>query len=448
MGRMSRSSPVQVRDLAHPDEQRRAGARERLIAAGADAVPPLVAELLDEGSPVDWAVAGSILRTIGRPAFPALAEAIAAAPTAESRRRCGWAFVGFGADLVDDYAAALSHPSGHVRQDAALGIQYLREAGLPAVPALARLLSDPDEEVRQRAVWAFGGIGEAAVPALQQIRVAGPGRLRPGALQALAEVVGERGLTSKDRAVVERLIQVKLRTERPAALDDCAVCGPWLALPTGDQRAVLAALDLSNPQPATMRLGFAAFYCDRHGAASEEQTEGRVFVTPRLDGWTLVLGAWYTRWGGYDSYGEACRDVSSRFGTAQAYWYDAQTGASAWVVCADGEILRWYDPDREPAEVGARLPVEQGLLLPDEDTGIPDEVFAAWSPSAPDASERLVDLYARYHVPATCDALTVAAAMSVSPRSLGPDTDVHGHGLLALTSVGRAHGVPTGALPI
>ncbi len=437
-----------VRDLAHPDQRRRQEARERLVAAGADAVEPLVAALLDEGSPVDDAVAGSVLRAIGRPAFPALADAVATAPTEEIRRRCGWTFAGFGAALVDDYAGALAHPSGQVRQAAALGVQHLGAEGLPAVPALARLLDDPDEEVRQRAVWAFGGIGEAAVPALQRIRAGGPGRLRAGALRALAEIAGDGGLAARDRAAVERLIRVKLLTERPEPLDGCAVCGPWLALPTGDQRAVLDALDLSDPRPATLRLGFAAFYCDRHGMASEEQTEGRVFVTPRLDGWTLVLGAWYTRWGGLDRYGEACRDLSSRFGTAQAYWYDAQTGSSAWVVCAAGAILRWYDPDAEPSEVGERLPVEQGMLLPDEEPGIPDDAFAAWSPSAPDASERLADLYARYQVPDTCDALTVAAAMSVSPRSLGPGTDVQGHGLLALTAMGRAHGVPAGALPI
>lgn len=153
-------------------------AMRSLIDAGAEAVGPLIAALLDEESPIDWSDAGFVLRKIGRPAFAPLAEAIASAPTAETRRRCGWTFVGFGADLVHDYATALSHPSSHVRKNAALGIQYLDSNGLSAVPALLPLLADSDGEVRQRAAWAFAGIGEDAVPVLQQVRVSGPGRLR------------------------------------------------------------------------------------------------------------------------------------------------------------------------------------------------------------------------------------------------------------------------------
>src|SRR5262249_17334184 len=158
----------------------------------------------------------------------------------------------------------------------------------PAVPALMPLLADPDEDVRQRAVWAFGEIGEVAVPALQQVRSHGPGRWRAGALQALAEAAGEDGLPPPDPAAVEPLIRIKLLTERPESLDDRTVCGPWLALPTGDQTAVLDALDLSSPRPATLRMGFAAVSYDSHRFTGEGHREGRVFVTPQLDGWTLV----------------------------------------------------------------------------------------------------------------------------------------------------------------
>jgi hypothetical protein len=124
---------------------------------------------------------------------------------------------------------------------------------------------------------------------------AGP-RRRPGpaarrALRALAEAAGDRGLLDLDRAAIARLIRIKLLNDRPEPLDDCAVCGPWLVVRTGDRAAVLEALDLSDPQPATLRLGYAAFYCDRHGMASDKQRDARVFVTPEVDGWTLVLGS-------------------------------------------------------------------------------------------------------------------------------------------------------------
>jgi HEAT repeat protein len=111
--------------LAGKDSQTRRAALDELVQVGEEAVGPLVATLLDEGSPVDWSDAGVILRRIGWPAFQPLVDAIAAAPTAETRRRCAWAFMGFGADLVDLYAQALSHPSPHVREQAALGRQQL-----------------------------------------------------------------------------------------------------------------------------------------------------------------------------------------------------------------------------------------------------------------------------------------------------------------------------------
>jgi hypothetical protein len=421
-----------VRSLAyHSPPQLRSWAIRRLIAAGPDAVAPLVAELLAETSTVDWRYAGDVLRKIGRPAFDALAAAIATAPSEDARLQCGWAFVGFGPDLVQGYAAALEHPSPHVRRDAALGIQYLKAAGLPAVPALLPLLADPDEGVRQRAVWAFGEIGELAIPALRQVRASGPGRLRAGALRALAEIAGEDGLRPEDRAAVDRLIGIKLLTETAQPVDGCNMCGSWLALPTGDQAAIVEALDLSRPRRATLRLGFAAFYCDSHGLAPDGQRLGRVFITPQLDGWSLVLGAWYARWQDvhapwqphsrqYEA-AAAC-ELSTRFGSAQAYWYDAQTMQSAWLICTDGEIRRWYDPEEPAAGVGARLPVEEGVRLPDED----------WQPN----------------VPEMCDALTVGAALSVSPAALGVHTVLRGHGLLALTRYGREHGVPAGELPI
>ncbi|MER7335355.1 MULTISPECIES: HEAT repeat domain-containing protein [unclassified Micromonospora] len=437
-----------VRALADPEPERRREAHRTLVAAGSGAVAPLIAGLLDEESPVDWAgAAGSVLREIGAPAFEPLVAAIAAATTVEVRRRCGWAFQGFGVELLDAYAAALSHPSPHVRQDAALGLQYRGAAAVPAVPALLPLLADPDPDVRQRAVWALSAIGAGALPALHEIRRHGPGRLRAGALRAIAELAGEPAFSAPDRAAVERLIRIKLLAERPGSVAGRAPCGSWLALPTGDQAAVLDALELSDPRPATLRLGYAASAHDSH-CADDRYARSRVFVTPELNGWTLVLGPWYAFRGGPKREAETCRALSEQFGAAQSYWYDARGGGSAWLICAAGEVLRQYDDDKPKRSVGARLPVEEGLLLPHEEPDIPDEAWASWDHAAPDADERWAEIERRYGVPDTCDALTVAAAMSVDPAGLGPDTDMRGHGLLALTKVGRKHGVAPGALPI
>lgn len=399
------------------------------MEAGEEAVASLVATLLDEQSPVKWYDAGEALRGIGRPAFAPLVEAIAVAHTDETRRRCGWAFMGFGADLIDLYADAVSHPNPHVRAWAVLGVQNLKQAGLPALPVLLPLLADPDQDVRQRAIWAMAGLGEGTLLELHRIRVSGPGRLRAGALEAIAEVAGEQAFSAADRTAVERLIRIKLRTETAEAIDGCGMCGSWLALPTGDQGAIIEALSLFDARPATMRLGFAAFYCDGHRLADEGRVDARVFLTPQLDGWTLVLGPWYARWGSADEEVTACRDLSRRFGSAQSYFFDQQSGEGSWVVCLDGELVRAYSQYESAEGVGPRLPVEEGLLL--SFNALTDDEFLA-----------LGDDYEM------CSALTVAAAMSVAPNRIGSETEVCGHGVLALTTHGRTHGAPRGALPI
>jgi len=422
-----------ILQLSGRGENSRVEAIKHLKQVGEPAVAPLVASLLDEESPVSWSDAGIVLRGIGRPAFQPLVEAIAIAPTPETLRRCAWAFMGFGADLIDLYAQALSHENPRVREETALGVQYCKEAGLPALPDLLPLLADPDDEVRQRAVWAMAGLGEGVLPMLQQVRRSGPGYLRRGALQAIAEVAGEQAFSDVDRAAVERLIRIKLTREAAEPIEGCGTCGSWLALSTGDHSAICEALDLSTPRPATMTLGFAAFYCDSHGMADDNQRMGRVFLTPRLDGWTLVMGAWYAYVdGGWAETVQACRELSERFGQAQCYWHDAQTGSGSWVICEGGELMRAYDQDDRNNEAGLRLPVEEGKILSFEEEGDLDD-----DPDDEDFGER------KY-----CDALMVAAAMSVSPDALGVQTQVHGHGVLALTKFGRQYGVPNGALPI
>jgi hypothetical protein len=58
----------------------------------------------------------------------------------------------------------------------------------------------------------------------------------------------------------------------------------WIAIRTRDTAAVLAALDLhQGVEPANWRTGLGAVYDPVIGA-------GRVFVTPPVNGWTLVVG--------------------------------------------------------------------------------------------------------------------------------------------------------------
>ncbi|MEV3923233.1 hypothetical protein [Actinomadura coerulea] len=154
-----------IDQLAGPD---RKAAGDALVAVGEPAVRPVLAVLCDEESPVDWAASATVLRRIGLPALGPLVEAMAAAPTGEVSRRCGWAHCGLE---IEDLAAF-----------------------------------------------------------------------------------------------------------------------PWYAVPTGHRNAVLDAFGLSEPEPVTMRLGASAWNHDHHAWRGDHRSCRRVYVTPRLDGWTLVFG--------------------------------------------------------------------------------------------------------------------------------------------------------------
>jgi hypothetical protein len=387
-----------LRQLGDSDRSRRVASGEALASMGETVIPMLLAAVIDERSPIDAFEVGRVLRAIGRPGLDALTDALVMAPTPAARSRCEWAFERFGPDFTEDYVRALSHHSAVVRHAAASGLQFAGEAAAAAVPALVPLLADPDNTVRYRVICALWRIGRRAIPALQAVRRDGPGRQRPAALTAMAMIDGERALSLNDRRAVERLIRVKLSTENSQQVDR-EIDGPWVALPTNDQSAVLRALDLSDPRPATMELGYNV-------ACIFDGRDRCVFVTPVLNGWTLAVGRWFLRWGRDSAvYPDAARDLSRQFGRAQAYWYNCGTMESAWAICADGRDLHRYDVDDWD---------------PDEDEE-EEEDEREWGG----------------------DATIAAAVNSVSPT--GPFETMQGHGVLALTAIGRERGTPSGA---
>lgn len=433
-------------------------AGQALAALGAPAVGPLVGVLCDEGSPVDWAVTGQLLRGIGRPALEPLVEAMASAPTPEVARRAGWAHCGLRIDDLSAFVPGLRHPSAKVRGNSAYVLQLKGEAALPYVPELIPLLNDSDADVRERAVWALQGIGPGVVPLLREVRRSRTaGRLRRPALEALAAVGGPDALDERDRGLIRRLIRMKIAAEVPEPMH---LCGTWFAVPTGDQVAVLDAFGLSDAEPVTMRLGASAWNHDHHdwsGPDGGHRTCSRVYVSPRLDGWTLVFGrsAEDAHPRDPDQGGEAgsvererCRTLSRRFGAAHWYGMSCGDGWTAWCVAEHGEIVRYYDAFEPDDRMGPPHPAEQGYLLPDED-GFPEGAFDDVDPSDPKAyTARYTRLKRELGIPDTCDATLFAARASTDPSSFGPDTRVEGHGVLALTACGRAHGHPRGALRI
>ncbi|TDB87609.1 HEAT repeat domain-containing protein [Actinomadura sp. KC216] len=410
---------------------------------------PVLDVLCDEDSPVDWGTSAVVLRRIGLPALEPLVEAMVSASSSEVARRARWAHCGLEVDDVSVFVPYLRHSSPEVRSSTAYYLQLNAEAATPYAADLVALLDDPDAGVRQRAIWALDRLdSDLVVPLLHEVRRSrGNGRARRQALVALADIAGPAELDARDQLILRRLIRAKLATETPEPMH---LCGMWHAVPTGDQAAVLDAFDLSDPEPVTMRLGGSAWNHDHHVGGGEHGECSRVYVTPELDGWTLVFGQPFDGDEDLDTdrLFARLRELSLRFGTA--HWYGASCGDdwTAWCVAEKGEIVRYYDVFEPDDQVGTGHPAEDGYLLPHID-GFPDDAFDGVKISDSEAFQaRYMQVKEELGIPDECHSTSFAARASVDPSALGPRTRVRGHGVLALTACGREHGHPCGALDI
>lgn len=428
-----------IRDLGRPD--RRETAADALVTLGADGVGQLVREAMDAESPVDWRPITAVLGRIGDAGFDGLLQGLLSASTEESRKRVGFAFSQLGVAVLDRYTAALAHPVPLVRRQAVRGIERCGEAGRSAT-ALLPLLGDPDQEVARQAQDTLIRTGEHVIPLLRRVRERGPGRQRARALTVLAELGGEPALSRADTAAIERLIRVKLPDDRPEPLWAC--WNHWMAVPGGDRAGTMRTLGLTDPRPVTFALGNDIVDADGHGCDTDELTGyERVFVTPELDGWTLVLGAWCDPCGQdrRDDVLRLCAELSARYGRAQAYYYGGQGDGSAWLVAEHGTVIRRYcetgEAEDELLTLGEPLPYERTRrtelgLCPDWDAAEESEDDEdEWRRTAHDLAPDI--------------ARSLGAA---SPLDLTADTPSRGTGVIALTPYGVAHGVPAGAYRI
>ncbi|WP_156110849.1 HEAT repeat domain-containing protein [Streptomyces adustus] len=428
-----------VRDLAVPEQ--RAAAADALVALGADGVARLVREVRHEASPVDSRQLAAVLGRLGRPGFDGLLQGLVSAPTDQARRRVGFVFTALGEDALAWYTAALAHPLPLVRAAAVRGIQRCGEGARSATTALLPLLGDPDDEVGRQVVNALVLQRERIIPLLRRVREQGPGRQRARALTVLAELGGEPALSDADRAAIERLIRLKLPDDRPEPLWAC--WNHWIAVPSGDQAGILRTLGLTEPRPVTFALGNDIVDADGHGSdTSEHDGNERVFVTPELDGWTFVLGAWCDPCGeerGADVL-RLCTRLSARYGRAQAYYYGGQGDGSAWLVAERGTVLRRYcetgEGEDELLTLGEPLSLERARRA---ELGLSPEWDAARESQEDEDEWR----WAAHDL-----APDIARSIGFSPLDIGADTPSRGTGVVALTPYGAARGVPTGAYRI
>jgi hypothetical protein len=336
---------------------------------------------------------------------------------------------------------------------------------------MVALLGSRLEPVRRRAVAELVELGSGVAGVL---RAASRSRTpaRRGALAALAEM-GWHELDPPDRELLTRFVRTRQVGETPAPL------GPWFegtaewyAVPTTDQAAVLDAFDLCDPVPATMRMGLAPWReqdgwhpGDRTTYSEWLPTFDQVYVSPAVEGWTLVFANHPTldgipdvpKGGRADDAMSRCRRLSERFGAAHWYAYSYRDDQSGWCVYEAGSPARYcffypvyFDlPEGEVlvgptdlAELGA--PPTDGLRawLEEHDTSA-DRPHLPAPPPCAEADDDDEGLPFGWEFSAS----RVAWRLSVSPESFGPESRVEGTSVLAVPQALRDR-PRYGALPV
>lgn len=255
-------------------------------------------------------------------------------------------------------------------------------------------------------------------------------RTRRGAMAALVAGGGADALDDRDRAVIERLIRVKIPHEIPR-LPESTLSGWWMAVPGASYEGIFEALGLHDRRPVTVSAGVQASEGREvrvPGPDGADRFVGRAFVTPELDGWRLVFGSFEQLVGEFwDGMIETVERVSVHCGQAQFFFLDDAGGADMWIVAENGRVIRQYVAESDPEWEGDPLPWE---TLAADDPDVDPEYDEVASNAG------------------TTGARSACAYLSVDPGEVGPETGTRGHGWLAVTAPGVGHGAFPGTLRI
>ncbi len=450
-------------------------------------------EVLSDGlRRAEWPQADAVLRQAGPAVWPELTDLVVGGAD-DSAQRAG-AVLGFPR-VTDEVRLQVAHLRDEDPDARRLSAEVLGhrggDAALPYARVLATMFDDPYPGVVAAAVGAFADIGRAAVPILREVRRSAR-RSRRAALAALVEI-GWDTLDPIDARVAARLVAAKIRAE---IAQPFYPNGEWYALRTDDRDAVLRAFGLSDPVPITMRAGFERWqFRPTPGSWLIDHFSGhrrcaQMFVSPVLDGWTLVFGTPKSMIRKHDETSiedehvaqqRRCVELSRQFGTV--YWYvQVENGGCGdwmgWCSAEQESLIRYYHHDFHEGEVEAgeplaaeanlhtpdgsgllgriqqHLPQEQAMYLlltmpeydPDaEGENSSEEALAALGEWREEVRAHLADVGVEL-LPGRSAAI-IAERTTVGLGRLGPHTSVQGHGVLALTDCGRQWG-HRGAFPL
>ena len=205
----------------------------------------------------------------------------------------------------------------------------------------------------------------------------------------------------------------------PRAIRACWLS--WIAVHGAGQGDLAARLGLTGVREVTWAQ--AQDLIDEAAHAGEGRFS-TVVMTPAVEGWTLVIGAWCGL-----PYRERtapvtrlCQQLSSQYGKAQAYFDSEQNDGQAWLIAENGTVIRRWITEYPELALGEPFGAERRLLDAYGIMGKPEDLDPA--------SNRAKEWAAGW---GDCDALTIAAESSLNPHQIGPRTHTSGAMLAART---------------
>ncbi|MEH1166054.1 hypothetical protein V6V47_11785 [Micromonospora sp. CPCC 205539] len=195
----------------------------------------------------------------------------------------------------------------------------------------------------------------------------------------------------------------------------------WLAVATSAQAEVVRLLGVTNVRPSTWSDGVSLVDEVAH---SGDRRFSTVVVTPALNGWILVFGAWLglPYLARTDRVTQLCTELSTRFGKAQAYFHSEQNDGEAWLIAEHGVVLRRWVAEYPELALGEPFGVERNLLDASGIVGKPEDL---------DPDDDLASSWAATW--GDCWATTVASEHSLDPTSIEASMSADGRVLVADT---------------
>lgn len=118
----------------------------------------------------------------------------------------------------------------------------------------------------------------------------------------------------------------------------------WYAVKHAAPEQLATLLKLKQLCPTTWRDGLASIYRDYE--YNDERAWSRVFITPKLNDWTLVVGWWamsHKQDVGLRQMTDICKLLSTEFGEAQNFGGHAKVEYYQWLLAKNGRMVRSFE---------------------------------------------------------------------------------------------------------